>query len=93
MYFMSPCSGPTGQMAGSSRLLLPSCFMEFEVEQIVDHRTLPAGKAKRSKRSCKTEYLVHWLGYHSTHDMWLPEADLTSIRQRIDEYWARSKAS
>ena len=51
---------------------------EYEVEKILDHRTV------RRQR----EYLVHWLGYPELDDSWVKEKDMHSS-DLVQEYWTR----
>jgi hypothetical protein len=39
---------------------------EYEIEKILDHKDTRHGR----------EYLVHWLGWPTSDDQWIPEADL-----------------
>ena len=78
-------------MAESNHLPRPSCLpgrRSAGIEITVHHRTLPASKATTGeRRPCKTEFLAHWLGYESTHDMWLPVADPACVPQHHFCLW------
>ena len=53
MSFMYQCCNLMSQMGDTSLLQLPSCLMGqclIEVDQILQHRTKPAGKAKGRRR-------------------------------------------
>ena len=67
--------------------------VEFEVGQILQHRTKPAGKAKGRRKASTKEYLVRWSGYGAEHDTWEPESVLSNAKVKVDEYWAQIHAS
>ena len=67
--------------------------VEFEVGQILQHRTKPAGKAKGRKKASIKEYLVPWSGYGAEHDTWEPDLILRNAKVKLDEYWAQIHAS
>jgi reverse transcriptase-like protein/integrase-like protein/chromodomain-containing protein len=51
---------------------------EFVVESIVSHRGNP-------KRKSTMEFLIHWLGYSSDEDSWIPYAEAKDLLA-LDEY-------
>ena len=67
--------------------------VEFEVGQILQHRTKPAGKAKGRKKASTKEHLVRWSGYGAEHDTWEPESVLDNAKVKLDEYWAQKAFS
>ena len=50
--------------------------MEYEVEQILNHR----------QKQNKTEYLVKWRGYGAHENSWEPEINLRNAEQILREY-------
>ena len=56
---------------------------EFYAPQaIVDH-------ARDPDNSKQFLFRVRWLGYSAEHDTWEPEANLTTCKQLIEDYFAR----
>ena len=53
---------------------------EYEVEDILDHRSHGHGRS-----SC-TKYLVKWHGYLVFELTWEPEANLTNCAHTLDSY-------
>ena len=45
---------------------------EFVVEAILDHRGTPAKKSQM-------DFLVHWLGYPSSEDSWIPYSEAKDL--------------
>ena len=50
--------------------------LEYEVEKVLDSR----------RRHGKLEYLVHWKGYPSEEDSWVPVVDMTHSQRLIKEF-------
>ena len=67
--------------------------VEFEVGQILQHRTKPAGKANGRRKASIKEYLVRWSGYGAEHDTREPESILRNAKVKLDECWAHFHAS
>jgi hypothetical protein len=53
---------------------------EWEVEQILDHRS------RDLKRGKKVEYYVKWLGWGVEHCSWEPESNMTNCTRLVNEY-------
>jgi len=51
---------------------------EVVVEAIIDHRGNPRARTKM-------EFLVHWAGYDSSEDEWLPWKDVRDL-EALDKY-------
>jgi hypothetical protein len=65
--------------------------LEYEVERILDHRTVNVRKVKKQKNTpCNTgdQYLVKWLGYGHEHNSWEPSSSLRNTQKLVDAYWA-----
>ena len=54
---------------------------EFEVDEILDCR----------KRYNKTEYLVSWKGFNSSHNSWEPLLNLENSQKLLDDFHSRFK--
>jgi hypothetical protein len=52
--------------------------LEYEVENILDHRIV------RGRR----EYLVSFVGYTAEHNLWLPERNMDNCQAILQEYWS-----
>jgi hypothetical protein len=52
--------------------------LEYEVENIVAHRTVRG----------RHEYLVSFVGYAAEHNLWLPEKNLEHCQAVLQEYWS-----
>jgi hypothetical protein len=73
-----------GQYIGRPRISRPPPEIidgeeEWEVEQILDHRT------RRIGRSTVVEYLVKWLGYPDSDNSWVPSGDVHASAL-VEEY-------
>jgi len=56
-----------------------SCVeQEYEVEAILDHQ--------RIGRNAKYVYLVRWLGYDASHDVWINEDDSSGFSGLVESY-------
>ena len=55
--------------------------LEYEVERVLDHRSVKRGKGT------KQEFLVKWLGYGPEHNTWEPQKNLTNCKDILKEYW------
>ena len=58
--------------------------VEYEVEEIVDHKDTP-----RDKHASKftRQYLVRWRGSDPEHNTWEPTSNLRSAAIKVQEYW------
>jgi hypothetical protein len=60
--------------------------VEYEVEQVLDHKDVTSGKRK------ERQYLVKWVGHGPEYDSWEP-ADCLEYddwqNRRLTEYWVR----
>jgi len=56
---------------------------EFGVESIVEHLGDP-------KRKSEMDFLVRWMGYDDSHNVWLPWASLRS-NPKLHEYLTRGQ--
>ena len=54
---------------------------EFEVEQIIQHRDVGKGRAK------KRDYLVLWKGFSKEDATWEPQGNLRNCTDSIRQYW------
>ena len=52
---------------------------EYEVEAILAHQ----------KSGTKYQYLIKWKGYNSSHNLWIPEKELTNTADFLKEYKKR----
>jgi hypothetical protein len=57
---------PNCEFSQPGPILTANGLEEHTVEEIIDSR----------RRGCGWQFLVHWLGYGSHHDEWLPAANL-----------------
>ncbi len=53
----------------------------FEVERILDHRTVRKGRYGDAK-----EYLIKWKGFGVEHNSWEPERNLDGCNETLEEY-------
>jgi hypothetical protein len=53
---------------------------EYEIEEIIGHRIGARNKV---------QYLVRWLGYDASEDMWLYEEDLSGAQRLLKNYKQR----
>jgi hypothetical protein len=65
-------------------ILTEDGFTEFEVESILDHKTMKSGKRK---------FLVHWKGYDASHDSWEPESSLDNASTTLLQYCATNRVN
>ena len=56
---------------------------EYEVEDILDHRTHGSG------RTARVEYLVKWAGYNTFEATWEPVSNLTGCPRVLKAYRQR----
>ena len=54
---------------------------DYEIEKILDHKTLRSG----------TKYLIHWLGYPDTDNEWVHEGYIEA-KDLIADYWGELQA-
>ena len=54
---------------------------EYEVSELLSHRTRRRGKSSR------LEFLVHWKGYGHEHNTWEPQSNLTHCPEVLQSYW------
>jgi hypothetical protein len=57
--------------------------LEYEVEQVLDHRLRKYGKRERA------EYLIKWKGYGHEHNTWEPERNLTNASDVLQNFLSR----
>jgi hypothetical protein len=55
--------------------------LEYEVDRILAHRTIKAGRRSR------LEFLVAWQNYGPEHHSWEPKRNLSNAKESIADYW------
>ena len=53
---------------------------EWEVEAVLNHRDVAAGRQQRR------QYLVKWVGYSTFHNTWEPAEHLDHAKEEVDPY-------
>jgi hypothetical protein len=85
---LRPYHDPSGKFPGRSVDPSPPVVVdgeeEYEVEAILGHRDVTAGRQRRR------EYLVKWVGYGALHNTWEPEGNLENAKEMVDRYKKRS---
>ena len=61
-----------------------------EVESILRHRDLRAGKGRGNK--LRRQYLVEWKGNGQEYNSWEPKANLSNSADAIQNYWEAVQA-
>ena len=57
---------------------------EWEVEAVLNHRDVAAGRQQRR------QYLVKWVGYSTLHNTWEPAEHLDHAKEEVDRYLERA---